>query len=296
MVKITFKPTSDNTFEETFDLATTTTVQQIRAAVGKRLSVGEDKIKLIHKGKILKDEQLLSTMGLGEVETFHLVVKKEEPVGGAGGQSVGGDSTSGQQGQQGFGGMGGGFGGMGGMGGMGGFGGGMGGMGGMGGGFGGLGGMNPNDLAGMMSNLDPQMMQQMVQNNPMLKAMASSNPQIQAILSNPEMLKQMMSPEMISMALSQLGSGGLGGMMGGMGGGGFGNFGGQNTNTTAPTQQNTGMPDINQMMNFMGGLGGNTTAQQPPGTPPLIQLALTSKPSTKTNSNSLWIWDSQMSQ
>ncbi len=67
------------------------------------------------------------------------------------------------------------MGGLGGMGGMGGFGG----MGGMGGGFNGLGGglgMNPNDLSNVLGNIDPQMMQQMINSNPMLSSIANSNP------------------------------------------------------------------------------------------------------------------------
>jgi hypothetical protein len=117
-------------------------------------------------------------MGLGEVETFHLVVKKDEaPQGSTGGFNTGAQGTG-----TGTGGIGAGFGGMGGAGGFG----GLGGMGGgMGGGLGGLGGMNPNDLSSMISGLDPQMMQQMISSNPMLSNIANSNPQIKAMLSNP---------------------------------------------------------------------------------------------------------------
>jgi hypothetical protein len=68
------------------------------------------------------------------------------------------------------------MGGLGGMGGMGGFGG-LGGLGGMGGGFGGgLGGMNPSDISNALGNIDPQMMQQMINSNPMLSNIANSNP------------------------------------------------------------------------------------------------------------------------
>lgn len=207
MVKITFKPTNENTFDETFDLNQTKTVFDIKTRVANKLNVTVDKLKFIHKGKILKDEQALNTLGLGETETFHLVVKKDEaPPGSQTTGSTGGFNTGAQQG---FGGIGG----MGGMGGLGGMGGGMGGLGGMSG----VGGMNPNDLTNMMSNIDPQMLQQIIQNNPMIQAMAANNPQVQAMLSNPEMLKQMLNPQMIQMAMSQFGSmGGLGGM-GGLG-------------------------------------------------------------------------------
>jgi hypothetical protein len=55
MVKITFKPTNDNTFEEVFDLNVAKSVADIKTRVSERLKVTGDKIKLIHKGKILKD-------------------------------------------------------------------------------------------------------------------------------------------------------------------------------------------------------------------------------------------------
>jgi ubiquilin len=64
------------------------------------------------------------------------------------------------------------MGGFGGLGGMGGFGG-MGGMGGMGGlgGMGGMGGMDPTMMQSMMQNITPEMMEQMISTNPMLKGM-----------------------------------------------------------------------------------------------------------------------------
>lgn len=55
MVKIIFKPTNENTFEENFDVNVTKTVLDVKARIGQRLNVTGDKIKLIHKGKILKD-------------------------------------------------------------------------------------------------------------------------------------------------------------------------------------------------------------------------------------------------
>lgn len=93
----------------------------------------------------------------------------------------------------------------------------------------------------------------------MLKSMVDSNPQMKAILSNPEMLKQMMSnsfnyaePEVIQAAMSNMGGmggmGGLGGFgglggMGGLGGyGGLGGFGGnqgQSTNTNVNVDYKT---------------------------------------------------------
>lgn len=118
-------------------------------------------------------------------------------------------------------------GGMGGMGGMGGFGG-MGGMGGMGG------GMDPNMMNQMMQDpnfaqymstmlQNPQVLESMISMNPQLAAMGPEvrqmlqSPQFQQMISNPEMLRQVaqMSQQM----------GGMGGMgMGGMGGMGSGNM------------------------------------------------------------------------
>ena len=115
----------------------------------------------------------------------------------------------------------------GGMGGMGGFGG-MGGMGGMGG------GMDPNMMNQMMQDpnfaqymstmlQNPQVLESMISMNPQLAAMGPEvrqmlqSPQFQQMISNPEMLRQVaqMSQQM----------GGMGGMgMGGMGGMGGGNM------------------------------------------------------------------------
>ena len=51
--------------------------------------------------------------------------------------------------------------------------------------------MDPQQMAGMMDMITPEMMEQMVNSNPMLKQMADSNPQMKAMISNPQMMKQM---------------------------------------------------------------------------------------------------------
>jgi hypothetical protein len=59
----------------------------------------------------------------------------------------------------------------------------------------------------------------------MLQQMANSNPQMRAVLTNPDMMRQMMTPENLNAAMSMMGGmGGMGGMgaMGGMGGMGGG--------------------------------------------------------------------------
>jgi hypothetical protein len=53
--------------------------------------------------------------------------------------------------------------------------------------------MDPQAMASMMDMITPEMMEQMVQSNPMLKGMVDSNPQFKAILSNPALMKSMLS-------------------------------------------------------------------------------------------------------
>jgi len=60
------------------------------------------------------------------------------------------------------------------------------------GGAGGLGGMDPQMMANMMDMVTPEMMEQMVNSNPMLKQMADSNPQVKDMISNPQMMKEML--------------------------------------------------------------------------------------------------------
>ena len=60
------------------------------------------------------------------------------------------------------------------------------------GGMGGMGGMDPQMMAGVFDMMTPEMMQQMIESNPMLKQMADSNPQVKAMLNNPQLMKQML--------------------------------------------------------------------------------------------------------
>jgi hypothetical protein len=53
--------------------------------------------------------------------------------------------------------------------------------------------------------------------------MVSANPQLREVLSNPDMMRNMMTPENMNAAMNMMGNGGMGGM-GGMGG--FGGMGG----------------------------------------------------------------------
>ena len=83
----------------------------------------------------------------------------------------------------------------------------------------------------------------------MLKSMVDANPQMKALISNPQLMKQMMSnmsnllfyvdPAMMQQAMSQMG--GMGGM-GGFGGlGGMGGFGGLGGNTGVSSTGSTGL-------------------------------------------------------
>ena len=60
--------------------------------------------------------------------------------------------------------------------------------------------------------------------------MMNSNPQLRDAMSNPDFMRNMMTPENMSAAMGMMGSGGMGAMggLGGMGGmGGMGAMGGQ---------------------------------------------------------------------
>lgn len=54
-----------------------------------------------------------------------------------------------------------------------------------------MGGMDPQAMASMLDMVTPEMMDQMIQSNPMLKSMVDANPQMKAIISNPALMKQM---------------------------------------------------------------------------------------------------------
>jgi ubiquilin len=53
--------------------------------------------------------------------------------------------------------------------------------------------MDPAMMSAMLQNITPEMMDQIVNSNPMLKGMVDSNPQLKAIFSNPALMQQMMS-------------------------------------------------------------------------------------------------------
>ena len=61
----------------------------------------------------------------------------------------------------------------------------------------------------------------MIDGNPMLQQMCEQNPQMIAMLTNPAMMQQMMTPENLNAAMGMMGSGAGGPGMGAMGGAGM---------------------------------------------------------------------------
>ena len=228
----------------------TQTVTDLKTQISLQIpDLGE--YRLVFSGKVMKDEDLLSTIGVRDGVTLHLVRSKAPaktpaptaqepqaaprepnyytgPIAGNAPASGAGNAENSQNHQNpnpnpnsGFGGFGnfGNFG-MGGDGGIGGF------------------GQMPGNMNEMMNfiNQNPQMLDEainMIAQNPgMIRAMLSANPQtaammqnpqmagmIEGMLSNPQMLRMMLNPQMMQMASSMMG--GMGGMnnmnpMGGM--------------------------------------------------------------------------------
>jgi ubiquilin len=200
-IKVTIRQSSGDQFE--VEVNNNAPVSELKEqCASKQDAIKSDEMRLIFKGKILKDEMTLDEYKIADGLTVHMV--KGSKAGGAGApgnteSSLGGttSSSAGAEAQPNpFAGMGGmpgmGMGGMGGMGGMPPGMMGMGGMGGMGGGMGGGQMPNPDQMSQMMSNpmvqqmlSDPAVMQNIISSNPMLKQMADSNPQLRAMLNDP---------------------------------------------------------------------------------------------------------------
>lgn len=102
----------------------------------------------------------------------------------------------------------------------------------------------------------------MINSNPMLQQLTQQNPQMRAVLTNPAMMQQMMTPENMQAAMGMMGgAGGMGGMPPGMGG--MGGMGGM------PAMNPQMMAQMEAMMGGgMGGMGGmpsvNATADTRP--------------------------------
>jgi hypothetical protein len=153
-IKVTIRQSNGDQFE--IEIESKALVKDLKVACKEKSGMEPEEMRLIHKGKILKDDgdQTIDQYNITDGMTVHLVKGKSANAGAAGAGA--GASTTASTGAAGAGAAGAGaagagaagadpFGGMGGMGGypggMGGFPGGMGGMGGYPGGMGGMGGM-----------------------------------------------------------------------------------------------------------------------------------------------------------
>jgi len=217
-------------------------VCDVKNLLQNECNIEPDQMKLIFKGKILKDHELLGDLQVVSGSNMHVVKSAPNASSPSTAVAVGTEgaaaahavvpSTNGNMHDNGglnsLGGMGGAPGiGLGGMDPammqqmmalMGGTGSGSNGV--PGGGMGGMGGMDPAMMGQMLQNpmvqqmvqqmaANPAMMQQAIQSNPMLQEMAEQNPMMQQMLSNPQMLQSMMNPQMMQMA-AQMHAGGVG--------------------------------------------------------------------------------------
>jgi ubiquilin len=279
IANITFKVSGQNT---NFDMEADTqlTVLDLKLLLEDKANLASGDMRLIYKGKILKDTEILIDMGVISGHTMYVVhgpnakaksvsvpVSAPELIGPQGTvfPDTGGMSMNPQmmgqmmdnpmmqtmaQNPQMMQQMMSGQGGMGGTGGM---------------------SMSPEMMGQMMDNpmmqqmmqtmaQNPQMMQSMIQNNPMLQQMIQNNPQLEGIINNPQMLQMMMSPQNISMAM-QMQHAMRGNPMGGnpMGAIGTGTADGYpmgNPDYSNPMGGSTGGFDMGQMMSAMQNMQG----------------------------------------
>jgi ubiquilin len=123
--------------------------------------------------------------------------------------------------------------------------------------------MNNPMMQSMMQNLlsNPDMLRNMINNNPMLKQMVDNNPELQTALNDPAMLQMMSDPQVINAAMGMMnrggGMGGLGAMMGNQGS--FPSPGGNPTSTQSTDSTNTsGTQTSTQQQGNLGGFGGGS--------------------------------------
>jgi ubiquilin len=206
-MKVQFKVSQGSQFELEVDGGLT--VSDLKALVSEPASLPAGQMRIIFRGRILKDAETLSQNQVEEGSVMHVVkapgAVTAAPAASAAAtpapapaSSAGLSQIAPNQGQQQsaaanlFGGMGGG----------------------MGAGMGtGMGGLDPATMTAMLQNpqfqqmmqqmaSNPQVMQQMIQSNPMLAQMAQQNPQVAAMLQNPQLLQMMMNPQMIQAAMA----------------------------------------------------------------------------------------------
>jgi ubiquilin len=104
----------------------------------------------------------------------------------------------------------------------------------------------------------------MILENPQIKPLLDSNPQLRQMMSNPEMLRMMLNPQNLQ-AMSQLGGmGGMGGLGGMPGMGGLLNPNPNNQNTSSSNQNPSSNANLYQGLNFGNmGMGYETTRVDP---------------------------------
>lgn len=178
----------------------TATVLNVKEKVKEQMGAEIGDQKLVYKGRIMNDSDSLEALKIQSGDCLHLVVKKKPvpteakpeiktevpPATGAV------PPTANPWGSMGMPGMG--------MPGMGMPGMGMPGMGMPGGGLNSA--MLSQGLEMMMAH--PEMLQMAIASNPMLQQMTQSNPEIMHMLSNPDMLRSIMTPENIQMAMGMM--------------------------------------------------------------------------------------------
>ena len=79
MVRINFKITNqEQTLVMDVDINTVKDILALKEKIGEKTDSSAANIKIIHKGKILKDDSILTTLGWADEETMHVVIKREE--------------------------------------------------------------------------------------------------------------------------------------------------------------------------------------------------------------------------
>lgn len=133
---------------------------------------------------------------------------------------------------------------------------------------------------------DPNMREQLLNRDPMIRGLAESNPQVAEMLQNPEFLRMMTSPEMIRMSM-QMQQAMRGGAMNPSASPGFGGYSAW-SNPSAPQTQSApsagtagatagagagaGAADLARLMNMFGSAGAGA------GVPPLSSSAAAAAP------------------
>lgn len=244
-INVQFKVSGGTQFS--MELEPAMTILEVKQKAEAQCNFAPEAMKIIYKGRILKNEDTLDSHKVEDGHSMHVVrgmssaatapattpAPVATPAAPASGDASGPDTGMPGMGMPGMGmpGMAGGM--PGGM--AGGMPGGMdmnammqlmGGMGGGQGGMGGMGGMNPEMLGQMLQNpmiqqvmqqisQNPAMLQQMLQSNPMFQQMSQRDPMVAQMMQNPQVMQMMFNPQMLQGILRMQDS--MGGGAGGMG-------------------------------------------------------------------------------